>query len=163
MGNELTPKEIDSQRLNLHSIPCRFTNWMMAPCSATKSINGDSPSPYNPAAWITMVGKWRCEAKGPNAWEVPSRIFWPAFVPKPHYTLKRPAFIPNLSTPLEFDEKKFWIALFSTMVRRKTAPANAITESFAPSVSFGGECVQFQTGIKKRGESPKHQQLSLKL
>ena len=65
-----------------------------------------------------------------------------------------------MSTPLEFDEKKFLMALFSIMAQRETATVSAITESFVPSVSSGGEWYNFQTRIKK-GESPKDQQLSL--
>jgi hypothetical protein len=80
--------------------------------------------------------------------EVSSRIFGPAFQRTPHYALKRIAFVPTMSTPLEFDEKKFWIALFCIMVKRETSTVNAITESFTPSPS-GGERYNYKTGIKK--------------
>jgi hypothetical protein len=58
-----------------------------------------------------------------------------------------------MSTPLEFDEKKFWIALFPTMAQRETTTVNAMSESFVPSVSSGWRVVQFKTGIKK-GANP---------
>ena len=44
-----------------------------------------------------------------------------------------------MSTRLEFDEKKFWITLFSIMAKREAANANAITESFVPFISSHGE------------------------
>jgi hypothetical protein len=68
-----------------------------------------------------------------------SRICGPEFLPTPHYTFKRLAFIPIMSTPLEFDEKKFWITLFSIMAKREAANANAITASFVPFISSHGE------------------------
>jgi hypothetical protein len=37
-----------------------------------------------------------------------------------------------VSTVLELDEKKFWIALFSVMAKREAANANAIDQAFVP-------------------------------
>jgi hypothetical protein len=53
------------------------------------------------------------------------------------------------STRVEFDEKKFWIALFSIMAQREAENANAISESFVPFVSSCGERL-IPNGYKKR-------------
>ena len=62
--------------------------------------------------------------------------------------MRRPVLFPTMNVALEFDEKKFWIALFCIMVKRETSTVNAITESFTPSPS-GGERYNYKTGIKK--------------
>ena len=58
-----------------------------------------------------------------------------------------------MSTVLEFDEKKFWIALFSIMAEREAANANAIDRPFAPIVACWGVWHNSE-GISKRANPP---------
>jgi hypothetical protein len=44
-----------------------------------------------------------------------------------------------MNTPLEFDEKKFWIALFSIMAQRGAANAKRNHRVFVPFISSYGE------------------------
>jgi hypothetical protein len=60
-----------------------------------------------------------------------------------------------MSTPLEFDEKKFWITLFSIMAKREAANANAITARLClsfPRMASG----TLPNGFQKRTNPGQH-------
>ena len=53
--------------------------------------------------------------------------------------IEEASMIPIVSTVLEFEKKKFWIALFSMMARREGTKANATSQPFGPFVASCGE------------------------
>jgi hypothetical protein len=80
---------------------------------------------------------------------------WPRISSDAALHIKEASIISIVSTVVEFDEKKFWIALFSMMTRREAAKANATSQPFVPLVAscFLWRVAQSEP-IAKQGESP---------
>src|SRR5258708_38822210 len=53
--------------------------------------------------------------------------------------IEEASMIPIVSSVLEFEKKKFWIALFSMMARREGTKANATSQPFGPFVASCGD------------------------
>jgi hypothetical protein len=88
------------------------------------------------------------------------RNSWPRIPTDAALHIEEASIISTVSTVLGFDEKKFWIAIFSIMAKREAANANAIDQPFVPFVPSCGERHNSER-ISKRRMPPTQQYLSL--
>jgi hypothetical protein len=84
-------------------------------------------------------------------WKVFSKL-WPRISNDAALHIEKASIISIVSTALEFDEKKFWIPLFSMMARREAAKTNATSQPFVPFVASCAEWYNSEP-IAKKGES----------